>query len=219
MQNELMDASLRKAPLTAGAVLAVWLQNFGGGIGAAVAVGVVAWLLGVDAGTGLRWAAAAGGLLFAGLMVLRSAIDEIVDWSDWRAMIADLEALEEQNDLLEQRCAALQRDLVAAETYGAYRAARPGVVVQDRNGEPMPAPAPTPIRNDAKRLIQLHFEQGEWPAKDRTCPRLGWTTTRWEEARDELQRHGVITTRGRQTVVLAESLATALAMLAGDVER
>lgn len=219
MQNDLIDSAWRKPPITVGGVLAVWLQNAGGGIGAAVAVGVVTWLLGVDAGTGLRWAAAAGGLLFAGLMVLRSAIDEIVDWSDWRAMIADLEALEEQNDLLEQQNASLRRDLAAAETYGAYRAARPGVVVQDRNGEPMPAPAPTPIRNDAKRLIQLHFEQGEWPAKDRTCPRLGWTTTRWEEARDELQRHGVITTRGRQTVVLAESLATALAMLAGDVER
>lgn len=219
MQNELMDASLRKAPLTAGAVLAVWLQNFGGGLGAAVAVGVVAWLLGVDAGTGLRWAAAAGGLLFAGLMVLRSAIDEIVDWSDWRAMIADLEALEEQNELLEQQNASLRRDLAAAETYGAYRAARPGVVVQDRNGEAMPAPAPTPIRNDAKTLLQLHFDSGEWPAKDRTCHRLGWTTSRWQEARDELERHGVIATRGRQTIMLAESLATALAMLAGDVER
>lgn len=219
MQNELMDASLRKAPLTVGAVLAVWLQNAGGGIGAMVAVGVVAWLLGVDAGTGLRWATAAGGLLFAGLMVLRSAIDEIVDWSDWRAMLADIEALEEQNDQLEQRCAALQRDLHAAETYGAYRAARPGVVVQDRNGDPMPAAAPTPVRNDAKRLIQLHFEHDEWPAKDRTCQNIGWTTTRWEAARDELQRHGVITTRGRQTIVLAETLAEALAMLAGDVDR
>jgi hypothetical protein len=219
MQNELMDASLRKAPLTVGAVLAVWLQNAGGGIGALVAVGVVAWLLGADAGTGLRWAVAAGGLLFAGLMVLRSAIDEIVDWSDWRAILADLEALEEQNDLLEQQVARLRRDLASAETYGAYRAARPGVVVQDRNGDPMPAPAPTPIRNDAKRLIQLHFEQNEWPAKDRTCRNIGWTTTRWEEARDELERHGVIVTRGRQTIVLAETLATALAMLAGDVER
>jgi len=216
MQNELMDASLRKAPLTVGAVLAVWLQNAGGGIGALVAVGVVAWLLGVDAGTGLRWAAAAGGLLFAGLMVLRSAIDEIVDWSDWRAMLADLEALEERNDLLEQQNASLRRDLAAAETYGAYRAARPGAVVQDRNGDPMPAPAPTPIRNDAKTLITLHFDSGEWPSKNRTCPRLGWTTSRWQDARDELERHGIIATRNNQTVMLTGSLAEALAKLAGD---
>lgn len=216
MQNELMDASLRKAPLTAGAVLAVWLQNFGGGIGAMVAVGVVAWLLGADAGTGLRWAAAAGGLLFAGLMVLRSAIDEIVDWSDWRAMIADLEALEEQNDLLEQRCAALQRDLTAAETYGAYRAARPGVVVQDRNGEPMPVRPPAPEMNDAKTLIQRHFDDGKWPAKDRMNALLGWSSTRWFAARDVLLAHGVVASQGRNTTVLVGSLAEALAALSGD---
>lgn len=216
MQNDLIDASLRKAPLTVGAVLAVWLQNAGGGIGAMVAVGVVAWLLGVDAGTGLRWAAAAGGLLFAGLMVLRSAIDEIVDWSDWRAMLADLEALEEQNELLEQQVASLRRDLAAAETYGVYRAARPGAVVPDRNGAPMPVRPPAPEMNDAKTLIQRHFDDGKWPAKDRMNALLGWSSTRWFAARDVLLAHGVVASQGRNTVVLVASLAEALAALSGD---
>jgi hypothetical protein len=217
MQNDLIDnTAWRKPPLTAGGVLAVWLQNAGGGLGGAVLVGVLAWQVGADGAAAARWAAIAGALIFGVLMVLRSAIDEIVDWSDYRAMLADIEALEDQNELLEQRNAALQRDLHAAETYGAYRAARPGVVVQDRNGEPMPASAPTPIRNDAKTLITLHFDQDEWPSKNRTCPRLGWTTSRWQEARDELERHGVIATRNNQTAVLVGSLAEALAKLAGD---
>lgn len=216
--TRLIEPETRPA-LTAAAVVAVWLQNAGGGAGAAVIVAVLAWQAGADAWSIARWSLIVGGVLFGALMILRSAIDEIVDWSDWRQMMADMERIEDANELLEQRCAALQRDLHAAETYGAYRAARPGVVIQDRNGEPMPAPAPTAIRNDAKTLIQLHFEHDEWPAKDRTCSHLGWTTTRWQEARDELQRYGIITTRGRQTIVLAETLAQALATLAGDVSR
>lgn len=205
-----------KPALTAGNVLAVWLQNFGGGIGAATITALACWGFAADALTALRWSLTIGGLVFGALMILRSAIDEIVDAADYRTMIADMEDLEEQNDLLEQRCAALQRDLHAAETFGAYRAARPGVIVQDRNGDPMPAPAPTPIRNDAKTLIQLHFEAGVWPAKDASCQKLGWTTTRWAEARDELQRHRIVATQGKRTVVLVASLAEALAVLAGD---
>lgn len=217
MQTELVDATWKQEPpLTVGGVLAVWLQNFGGGLGAATLAGVVCWQANLEAGAALRWALLAGAVVFGGLMVLRSAIDEIVDVADYRRLIGDLEAAEEQVELLEQQNASLRRDLNAAETYGAYRAARPGVVVQDRNGEPMPAPAPTPIRNDAKQLITLHFEQGEWPSKNRTCPRLGWTTSRWQEARDELERHGIIATRNNQTVVLVGSLAEALAKLAGD---
>lgn len=218
MQNELIDNAntWRKPPMTVGNVLAVWLQNAGGGIGGAVAVGVVAWQVGADAATGLRWAATIGGLLFAGLMVLRSAIDEIVDWSDYKAMIADMEALEEQNDVLEQRCAALQRDLHNAETYGAYRAARPGVVVQDRNGEPMPVRPPAPELNDARTLIQRHFSDGRWPAKDRMNELLGWSSTRWFAARDVLLAHGIVASQGRNTIVQVASLAEALAALSGD---
>lgn len=216
MQNDLIDNTWRKPPLTAGAVLAVWLQNAGGGIGGAVAVGVVAWQVGADAATGLRWAAAVGGLLFAALMVLRSAIDEIVDWSDYRAMLADMDALEEANGNLEKRCAALQRDLHAAETYAPYQAARPGAVRTDRNGEPMPAAAPAPEVADAKTLIQRHFDDGKWPAKDRMNSLLGWSSTRWFAARDVLAAHQIIASQGRNTVVLVGSLAEALAALSGD---
>ena len=35
-------------------------------------------------------------------------------------------------------------------------------------------------------------------------------------ARDELQRHGIVTTQNRQTIMPASSEAQALAMLAGD---
>ena len=208
-----------KPALTAGNVLAVWLQNFGGGIGAATLTALVCWALATDAMTGLRWSLTVGGIVFGALMILRSAIDEIVDWRDYRAMLADIEALEEQNELLEQRCAALQRDLRSEQILSASIAGRtPGRPVQDRNGEPMPVPAPDPVRNDARELIRLHFSGGKWPAKDRTCQHLGWETSRWAAARDELQRHGIVNTQGKQTFMLATSEAHALAMLAGDVE-
>lgn len=207
-------------PLTVNSVLAVWLQNLGGGIGAAVLVGVLAWQFGADWMAILRWSALAGAVVFGGLMLLRSAIDEIVDANDYRTMLADLEALQAENDQLEQRCAALERDLRSEQILSASIAGRKaGAPVHDRNGEPMPAPAPDPIRNDARVLIRLHFESGVWPAKDRTCDRLGWETSRWTAARDELQRHGIVTTQNRQTIMLAQSQAEALAMLAGDVSR
>lgn len=217
MQTELVDATWKQeAPLTVGGVLAVWLQNFGGGLGAATLAGVLCWQMGLEAGAAARWALLAGAVVFGGLMVLRSAIDEIVDVADYRRLIGDLEAAEEQVELLEQQNASLRRDLHAAETYGAYRAARPGVVVQDRNGEPMPAAAPLPEVNDAKTLIQRHFDDGKWPAKDRMNVLLGWSSTRWFAARDVLQAHGIIASQGRNTVVLVGSLAEALAVLSGD---
>lgn len=220
MQTELIDRNWKQeAPLTVAAVLAVWLQNFGGGLGAATLAGVLCWQLGLEAGAAARWALLAGALVFGGLMVLRSAIDEMVDWNDWRLMLADLEDKDDQIDTLEQRVAALQRDLRSEQILSASIAGRtPGRPVHDRNGDPMPAPAPDPVRNDARELIRLHFSGGKWPAKDRTCQNLGWETSRWAAARDELQRHGIVTTQGKQTIMLATSEAHALAMLVGDVE-
>lgn len=208
------EPKVAKTPQTVKAVL---LENIIGGVGAFGLAGLGAyWISGGDWGAVGAWSLSAGIAVACGLMLLRSSIDEVVDRWDYHVMLRDLAALEKENDLLVQRNAALQRDLTAAETFGAYSAARPGATVTDRNGDPMPAPAPTPIRNDAKRLIQLHFENGVWPAKDASCQKLAWTTTRWAEARDELQRHRVVTTQGKRTVVLVSSLAEALAILAGD---
>ena len=206
-----------KQQMTVGGVVAVWLQNFGGGVGAAVIVGVVAVALHVDWLPALRWGAIVGAVVFGALMLLRSAVDEIVDWTDWQRMMADMEAMEAQIDGLLQRNAALERDLRSEQILSASMAGRrAGEVRHDRNGEPMPSPAPDPVRNDARELVRLHFANGQWPAKDRTCQRLGWETSRWAAARDELQRHGIVTTQNRQTIMLASSEAQALAMLAGD---
>lgn len=208
-----------KQQMTVGGVVAVWLQNFGGGVGAAVIVGVVAVALHVEWLPALRWGAIVGAVVFGALMLLRSAVDEVVDWLDYQRMLADMEAMEAQIDGLLQRNAALERDLRSEQILSASMAnRRAGEVRHDRNGEPMPAPAPDPVRNDARELVRLHFATGQWPAKDRTCQRLGWETSRWAAARDELQRHGIVTTQNRQTIMLASSEAQALAMLAGDTK-
>lgn len=217
MQNELIDSTWRKELKTTATVRATWMENAGGGLGALGLAGTLAyWSSGGNWATVAAWGATLGILTFSGLMLARSAIDEIVDWSDYRAMLADIDTLEQANENLEARCAALQRDLRNAESYGAYRAALPGVVIQDRNGEPMPAAAPTPEMNDARTLIQRNFDDGRWPAKDRMNELLGWTSTRWFAARDVLLAHGVVVSQGRLTIVQVASLAEALAALSGD---
>ena len=99
-------------------------------------------------------------------MLLRSAVDEIVDWTDWQRMMADMEAMEAQIDGLLQRNAALERDLRSEQILSASMAGRrAGEVRHDRNGEPMPSPAPDPVRNDARELVLPAFCQRAMASK------------------------------------------------------
>ena len=74
------------------------------------------------------------------------------------------------------------------------------------------------MRNDARELVRLHFANGQWPAKDRTLTNASDGKPADGLQRDELQRHGIVTTQNRQTIMLASSEAQALAMLAGDTK-
>jgi len=213
----MMDATQERQPqtteLTAASVRAMWLQNSGAGIGGATLAALACWWLGADAMTTLRWSVTVGGVLFGALMILRSAIDEIVDWSDWQTVQADIAEMIERIEALQDENAHLRRQVAFWQSQRSTFKA--GDVVIDADGEPVPSRAPDNVRNDAAALLRMNFEQGKWPAKDATCARIGWETTRWTIARDELQRHGIITTVNRQTVVQVASLAEGLAKLDG----
>ena len=79
-----------------------------------------------------------------------------------------------QIDGLLQRNAALERDLRSEQILSASMAGRrSGEVRHDRNGQLMPVPAPDQCAR-RRSCVRLHFATGQWPAKDRTCQRLGW---------------------------------------------
>lgn len=214
----------RRAPMTAGNVMAVWLQNFGGGLGAAVLAGVLAWQLGADGWAVARWAVIAGAVVFGVLMILRSAIDEIVDALDYRAMIADMDALEvqmaEQADAhavevnrLNGLVRTLQHDLNIARSEAWQRSAgphsRPAV---DLATEPAP---PDPARDDAQKLLERAYGGQQW-GKDAMRTYTGMTSTRWAAARDLLQRRGIITLGNKQTYLKPANLSDALTALLGS---
>ena len=89
---------------------------------------------------------------------------------------------------------------------------RAGEVRHDRNGERCQHRHLTRCAM-THGVVRLHFANGQWPAKDRANASDG-ETSRWAAHGDELQRHGIVTTQNRQTIMLASSEAQALAMLA-----
>ena len=138
-------------------------------------------------------------------MFLRSAVDEVVDWFDYQRMLADMEAMEAQIDGLLQRNAALERDLRSEQILSASMAGRrAGEVRHDRNGEPMPVPAPTRCAMMHGSLCACILPTGNGQRRiGRQRP--DGKQSRWAAARDELQRHNIVTTQGRQTIMLASS--------------
>lgn len=227
MQNELIDprAAWRETPpLTVGGVMAVWLQNLGGGLGAAVLASVLAWQLGADGWAVARWAAIAGAVIFGGLMILRSAIDEIVDVADYHKMIADMEGLETQLDKqaeehadeiveLQNLLRSVQHDLNVARSENWARTAgprsHPAVDLADAPVQPDPA------RDDAQKLLERAYSKRNW-GKDAMRTECGMTSTRREAAIDLLVRRGIATRGNKQTYLNPTNLSDALTKLLGD---
>lgn len=209
MTNELLDKANWYKPLkTPDSVKAVLLENIIGGVGAFGLAGLGAYW----ASGGNWWTVLASGLTMGigvgcGLMVARSSIDEIVDWHDYRVMIADMEATEDENDTLRQRIAALEKDLnlerLRADVVAVGRPARSQVAM---------APQPDPTTRDAEALLHRMFGNQPW-SKDAMGKNSGWTTTRWFAARDLLQQRGIIVTGNRKSEAAVATLADALTRL------
>lgn len=213
-----------KSPMTSANVFAMWLQNFGGGLGAATLAGVLAWQLGADGWGVTRWAALAGSVVFGGLMLLRSAIDEIVDWADYRAMLRDIDGLQaqiedergehdEEIERLTTRIRILQNDLNVSRSENWQRHAgpnsRPAVDLAD-------APvAPDPARDDARKLLERAYSNRNW-GKDAMRTECSMTSTRRDAAIDLLVRRGIAARGNKQTYLNPANLSDALTMLLGD---
>ncbi len=230
-----LDTTWRKPPMTAHNVLAVWLQNLGGGLGASVLAGVLAWQLGADGWGVARWAALAGSVVFGGLMLLRSAIDEIVDANDYRVMLADIEALQaqiederaahdeemakaetahdEEIERLNSRIRILTNDLNVARSENWARTAGPrSHFAVDLADAPVAA---DPARDDAQKLLERAYSGKNW-GKDSMRTECDMTSTRHEAAMKLLVRRGIAVRGNKKTYLNFADESDALARLLGD---
>lgn len=199
----------RDAP-TVGTVLAIWLGNFGAGIGIGVVTAIIvnrAFSFGWE-DTAI-WGICAGGLAFGILMAVRFSLDEIVEAWEWRRALADLDRLETENATLRDRITSLQQD-INLDRLQRYAQAK---VPEPTRVDAMPE-TKAQVVIDAEELLTRHFAGKPW-ARDAMKKYAGWTTTRWNVARDQLEAVGVAVTTGKQTQIQAQSMTEALAWLNG----
>jgi hypothetical protein len=225
MQTELIEQpqAWSKQPDTPGTVLAKWLDNAGAGIGAMAVVGVLAWLVSRDWATVAWWSLPAGVALFGALMIARAALDEVFAYSDYRAMLADIDSLtqqledaetthDEECDRLTTRIRVLQADLNAERQRNWDRHAGP----RSRSAIEIPTEptAPDPVRDDAEKLLERAYSANPW-GKDNMRLYCNMTSPQWYAARNLLIARGIVARGKNQTVLLQPTLTDALAALHG----
>lgn len=195
-------------------IIAQWVQNFGGGVGIGAGVACLLWLFGRDAGGILKWSLASGILTWAALMAVRSIVDELVDFSAWREMQAELEAVAaERDDALDQLD---QERRAHTETLTDLKFARQEAHNLRRQLTPNytpPADTTGDTVADAERLMGMYFELSRWPARDYVCQTFGWDRDRWAEAYRLLRDAGVVELNHKSTRVLFDDYGAAIAAL------
>lgn len=227
MQTELIEQpqAWSRPPDTPRIVFAKWLDNAGAGIGTVAFVGVLAWTAsGGNWAVVAAWSLPLGIAAFGLLMVARSALDEAFSYADYRAMLADIDALtaqiadmEEAHDAECERLNGLlraaQHDLNLARSENWARTAgphsRPAVELANE------ATPNDPARADAQKLLERAYSGQNW-GKDAMRIYCGMTSTQWAAARELLQRRGVITPGNKQTYLVPPSLSDALTALIGS---
>lgn len=226
MQTELIEQpqAWGKPPDTPRTVLAKWLDNAGAGIGTMALVGVLAWTAsGGNWAVVAAWALPLGIAAFGALMVARSALDEVFSYSDYRAMLADIEDLrqqledgetehDEECDRLTTRIRVLQADLNAERQRNWDRHAGP----RSHSAIEIPTEPTEPdlVRDDAEKLLERAFGGNPW-GKDAMRQYNNMTSTRWWAARDLLIARGIVARGKNQTVLLQPTLTDALSALHG----
>ncbi len=217
---------------TSDSVLAKWVDNAGAGIGVfGLVVGLRALAQIIGAAVGLAetqlptlgamqlWAtigAVLGVIAFSALMVLRSAIDELVQYNEWSAMQdelaerdAEIAELSAELDALRQRYDNAVTDL--AETRRSLHGAMAQAAQRYRAPE---QPAEPAVQRDAKFLIGLAYRGSKWSRDHVVRTYADWTPTRWTDARNLLEQAGIVRTVANRTELLYADESTAVAALA-----
>ena len=224
------------APITNAEVAAVWRQNLGAGVGATVLVACgwytfhgfmhrMAWWAqpwpepaAVALGTVL-----VGGAVFGALMVVRFALDEVMDGMDFLDLDRALEATAAERDELADRLAQVEEDYRILQSEYRLVVSKIGQTAAARQVYVSPAAQDTvtgdndvdpTVKRDAITLIDRALTGKAW-GRDAMRDNGGWGQTRWEKARDLLVIAKVVTYQGKTPVLVTDDKARALAMLEG----
>lgn len=195
------------------AVIAQWMQNFGGGVGitiaiAAVLIWIADWVLAVSV------SATVGAVVFGISMGVRAYFDEAKILSDRAVMLADIQDLEKENSLLRQRLKIAEDELKLATMDKISRSAGP-------NYRPAVELAPKvrtttrywgKIHENAEKLLIRAYAGEKW-GKDTMAKYCGMTGTEWGRARDLLIACGAVNKGIGQTHLIYSSLAEAISAL------
>ena len=190
--------------LTAAEVDAQWRQNLGGGIGASIvvlvlvggawlAVGVSEWPQAAAITSGV--ALAAGALVFGGLMLFRSFVDELMDWQAYRDMCADLERYEADLQAAEGTIAAQGNrleDLQRENGMLRFRLENGGTPGRFVSADPEPT---EDAGADMRKMIEVAYSGGGravHPGKA-TMKAWGWSESKHAAAYAGLKARGVVT--------------------------
>ena len=180
-------------------VVAQWIQNLGGGIGAGVALAAALWLMGADLQTWWRWPVGLTALVAGASTTVRAYLDEYRSERRWRrrenehriemeTIVALSDRLEEERDDARNKYNTLRADYdrlsneLAATRYRnvASNTASRHVPIQDTFSNA--------ARADARELVHQWYATGAWPG-ERT---MQWTRSRHSTARDLIQRAGLL---------------------------
>ena len=217
-------------------VLATWQENAGGGIGIftfVVGMRVLLQIIGAALGfvesplpslenmqLWLMIAAVLGIILFGVLMIVRSSLDELVQYGEWQAMAAEIEELEQQVSELETELEAVQLSHQNAidSLADARRALHQNMAVASTKYRAPEQPTEPPVQRDARWLLKLAYGGSKWGRDYIVKTYDDWTPTRWTAARNILEEARIARTVGNRTELLYGDEATAATALSAHCQ-
>jgi hypothetical protein len=199
-------------------VVAQWVQNIGGGIGAGMALAAVLWLADIDLQAAWRWPVGIAAIVAGASTMVRAYLDEYRSERRWNkrerehsnemAVLVELcDRLEAERDALRSERDALARENARLESENSslnyeWRKARatPRMVHMEDLVE-------SEARRHARMLVGVWAEKGKRPSRSDMVPGT-LTRTQWDAAYTELGRAQLLDGATRTEAEMLHALST-----------
>lgn len=194
-------ASTESRVLTLEQVFAQWVQNFGGGVGAAIVVVVVMWTIGMPHIQQAQWALVVGATVFGASTLWRAYLDEIrssrsvAQWRrQWLEIIASLDEdvafLEAEHTALTQKYEALRAAHSRLESEHAFLNYTARKAQANRNTILVEDLVSRGLKEDTRTLVSYWAGTGKSPSRAEIMA-TGMSRSRWEAANQQLKNAGL----------------------------
>ena len=198
-------------------VVAQWIQNLGGGIGAGVAIGAALWLIGADLQAHWRWPVGIAALVAGASTMVRAYLDEYRSERRWRkrenehraemaVLVEFADGLEQERDALRNERDALNRENARLQSDNAslnyeWRKAKasPRTTLREDLVEPE-------ARRNARHLVHVWAEKGKRPSRNDMVP-SEMTRAQWDAAYTELGRAELLDGAARTEAQMLHALS------------